>query len=533
MLHSESRQSGTKDSGALIIALLTACLLLLTGCYDAAHPSRKIISLDDFSELKTDEYALNALLIQENLEHISHTDLDRSYAATHTQDYYRQGGTMVWIDYQTVDDRADTLLAILEARLSAIGFKQQPFNLAQIREDVERMRSLQFDKTNNINLVAARLEYNLSKAYLRYVAGQRFGFVNPSHVLNHLEIREQDSTKRFPTYRQLYDVTIERPNSHYLQQALACATRDNLGNYLRQAEPSDSLYLRLQKMLPLADDSRRQQILVNMERCRWRDTLKIAPKEKHVIVNVPAFQLWAVSPDSTIEMRVVCGNVKTKTPLLSSRITYMQVNPEWMIPMSIIRNEVAPHSGDSSYFARNRYYIADRETGVQLEPSNVTARMLRSGRYRVVQKGGAGNSLGRIVFRFPNNFSVFLHDTSSPGAFGRDNRGVSHGCVRVQRPFDLAVFLMEREPDLQMLDKLRISMGMKPETDWGIEQLDKLDPEEECPTLIRTISVSPRVPIIITYYTIFLTPDGVIQYYPDIYGYDKAIAEALKTYTDD
>ena len=486
--------------------------------------------MDAFNELKTDEYALNALLIKENLEHISHADHDNSYAVAQVRDYYQQGGGMVWIDYQTVDGRADTLLAVLESRLPAIGFHQRPFNLVQIREDLERMRSLQFDEANDINLVSARLEYNLSKAYLRYVAGQRFGFVNPTYVLNHLEFREDDATRRYPLYRQLYDVRIERPSSQYMQEALAHATIDSLGTYLRQVEPTDSLYLRLLQMLSGADSSQRQRILVNMERCRWRDSLKVSPNEKHIIVNVPAFHLWAVSPDSLVDMRVVCGNVKTKTPLLSSQITHMQVNPEWMIPVSIIRNEVSVHGGDSAYFARNRYYIADRGTGERLSPSSVTPKMLRSGNYRVVQEGGAGNSLGRIVFRFPNNFSVFLHDTSSPGAFGRDNRGVSHGCVRVQRPFDLAVFMMEKDPDPKLLDKLRISMGMRPETDWGREQLDRLDPEEEYPTLVRTIHVSPRVPIIITYYTIFLTPGGLLQHYPDVYGYDKAIAEALKSY---
>ena len=73
-------------------------------------------------------------------------------------------------------------------------------------------------------------------------------------------------------------------------------------------------------------------------------------------------------------------------------------------------------------------------------------------------------------------------------------------------------------------------MGMRPETDWGREQLDKLDPEEESPTLVRSIPVSPHVPIYITYYTIYLTPDGSLQHSPDVYGYDKAIAEALKPY---
>ena len=141
---------------------------------------------------------------------------------------------------------------------------------------------------------------------------------------------------------------------------------------------------------------------------------------------------------------------------------------------------------------------------INLAPRKMMGResqgMLLSGRYRVAQAGGPGNSLGRIIFRFRNNFDVFLHDTSSPGVFNRDNRGVSHGCVRVQRPFDLARFLIEKDID---------------------EQPD---------SLIRSQAVA-RVPIFITYYTLFRTPDdGQYRTYPDVYGYDRVIYQALTPY---
>ena len=92
--------------------------------------------------------------------------------------------------------------------------------------------------------------------------------------------------------------------------------------------------------------------------------------------------------------------------------------------------------------------------------------------------------------------------------------------------------MMEKEPDEQLVDKLRISMGLEPETDWGREKLEELEPEVRTPTLVRSIPVSPRVPIFITYYTIFRTPKGELQYSPDVYGYDKCISEALKKFTE-
>ena len=480
--------------------------------------------------MKADDYALDSHVVTENLKHISQKDNDGSFASKFTRKYYLDGGSLVWIDYTGASDCADTLLAVLHGSLPAIGFQEHAFRLRQIEDDLGRMRNLDFDKKNPVNLVVARLDYNLTSAYLRYAMGQRFGFVNPNYVLNHYDARDRDTAGVVLSYRQLFDVGMDHPDDAYINKALRRITVDSLGVYLRQIEPVNPLYDRLKKMLPETTGSQRRRVQINMERCRWRENQVPVNGQKYIVVNVPAYHLWAVGPDSIIDMRVACGAVKTKTPLLSSYITRMEVNPEWIIPMSIIRDDVARHAGDSSYFARHRYYIAERKTGKRLPVTEVTKEMLYSGNYRVAQQGGAGNSLGRIIFRFPNNFSVFLHDTSSPGAFGRDNRGVSHGCVRVQRPFDLAVFMMEDTSDEWLLDKLRISMGMKPESEQGRDYMDELDPEVPTPTLIHSLPVSPRVPLYITYYTIFLAPDGSLQYYPDVYGYDEAIGKTLNAY---
>ena len=480
--------------------------------------------------MKEDGYALNSRLIREYLEHISRADKDSNLSASRIKKYYRDKGGIVWIDSKGVDGRAGTVVSTLQARLPEMGFNTKVFNLKQISDDLERMQTLNFDGKNDINHVAARLEYNLTKAYLRYVTGQHFGFINPDYVLNHFEAQDRDTAGHVRSYRHLFDVDMEHPDDAYTRTALQRATPDSLDDYMNKVAKHGDLYNLLKEKLAAATDSQKRRILINMERCRWKNKIQPKADEKYVVVNVPAYHLWAASPDTVIDMRVACGATKTKTPLLSSRITHMEVNPEWSIPMSIIRADVARHGGDEGYFARRRYYIVNRKTGKRVPASQVSAGSLYSGNYRVVQQGGAGNSLGRIIFRFANNFSVFLHDTSSPGAFGRDNRGVSHGCIRVQRPFDLARFMMEKDADEWLVDKLRLSMGLEPETDKGRDYLDSLPPGTKAPTLVKRIDVTPRVPIIITYYTIFQTPDGQLQNYPDVYGYDKAIGEALRPY---
>ena len=282
-------------------------------------------------------------------------------------------------------------------------------------------------------------------------------------------------------------------------------------------------------MLATAHGQSRMRLLCNMERRRWCQEQRPDRREKYVIVNVAAFHLWGVSPDTIIDMRVGCGAIKTKTPLLNSYFTHMNVNPDWMIPMSIIQNDIARHAGDPSWFSLRGYYIADRKSGNRLDPAGVSSEQLLSGAYRVAQQGGPGNSLGRIIFRFPNNFSVFLHDTSTRAFFGQDNRGVSHGCVRVQHPFELARFLIN-DPDEWLLDTLRISLGLTPETDRGRQYMEGEDRPEH-PRLVDYVGVMPRVPLFITYYTVYPDPaTGRLQNYPDVYGYDKAIERGLKTY---
>jgi murein L,D-transpeptidase YcbB/YkuD len=156
--------------------------------------------------------------------------------------------------------------------------------------------------------------------------------------------------------------------------------------------------------------------------------------------------------------------------------------------------------------------------------------MLESKDYLVIQEGGQGNSLGRIIFRFDNDFSVFLHDTSSKEIFSRDTRGVSHGCVRVEKPFDLAVFML-KDKDEQIIDKIKYSMIA------DVSNLDKTDEDENTfvdtldhSKLISSLPVDPQVPLFITYFTLYPVGNGRMAEYDDVYGYDHVIYDCLCNY---
>lgn len=443
--------------------------------------------------------------------------------------YYQNGQPLLWVTFKGVTPQADSLLGRLRM-VSRDGLRVDRAQLDRMERDVRRMRTLDFDRGDNTAAkVAARLDLMLTRAYLRYVIGQRFGWVNPLQLFNRLDaLREDTATGRVFSYRGLFDVRIERPDHRFLMAALAKIAHDSVPNIMDEVEPQDRLYALLRdRLADCPPGERRQRILCNMERCRWRGAVPPwTGGQRHVVVNIPAFHLYAYSPDSVCDMRVGCGTVKTKTPLLVSGIERMDVNPVWNVPFNIIKNEVSRHAGDSAYFARNHFYIVDKSTGKRRSPHTVSAAMLQSGNFRLSQEGGEGNSLGRIIFRFANNFSVFLHDTSSRQFFDRSNRGVSHGCVRVQRPYDLALFL---RPDLDewQCDKLRISMGLEPLTDRGQRYVEGGDYNFR---LVSSLPVSPHVPLYITYFTLYLLPNGEIQANPDVYGYDRVLGEAIKPF---
>jgi murein L,D-transpeptidase YcbB/YkuD len=298
-------------------------------------------------------------------------------------------------------------------------------------------------------------------------------------------------------------------------------------DFLAAAETDDSAYHALKRQLALDTTSEaRNRTLCNMERLRWRDKKQAKQASRHIFVNIAAQQVWAVAPDSVINMRICCGKPSTKTPLLSSDIYRIEVNPEWGIPQSIFRGEVSGHAGDSAYFARRNYYITNG-SGQHVDPRNLSQADLASGRYAVRQRSGAGNSLGRIIFRFKNRFSVYLHDTSSPGVFKNDRRTVSHGCVRLQRPFEIAEFVLPNA-DEWMLDKMRLSMDLQPKTEQGREYKRT---HTGAIRLVNNTSVEPTVPVLIDYYTRYPNPKtGDIETWGDPYDYDKIVLKAIKPF---
>ncbi len=524
MLYSKSRKDCQKSyyqvTGIFIVALIT----FATACHTNVTPA-EVETQQRLRLLIDNVQDANAYL--EQIVYHNNDSLSADLTANH---YYINGGEWLWINANNITRLtiADSLANFLKQKAREIGFSPNAFLIDSIHNALAHFQNLDFDSTGiSVSQTMANLELNLTKAYLRYAIGQRYGFMSPHKALNHLDPRNGGG------YRILYDIDIEQPTDDYTSEVLVHAAEQEPTKFLVTCETRHPLYHRLISLLSTDTTTEgRRRILCNMERLRWRHTSIPNANQRYVFVNIPSQQLWAIAPDSVFSMRICCGAWKTKTPLFTSQIRLIQLNPEWNIPGSILRDEVSPHAGDSAYFARNRYFIIQRSTGDTIQPQKVTALQLKSGSYRVAQHSGPYNSLGRLIFRFNNQFDVYLHDTNNKSTFNNERRTVSHGCIRVQRPFDLAKFVLP-EADEWLLDKIRMNIDLQPESEKG-KKYKKEHAEDNNPISgikMNSTNVTPNVPVLIDYYTIYPNPEtDELEIWPDRYEYDIQIAKAIKPF---
>lgn len=481
------------------------------------------INPDSFSSFCKDDYRISEGLVKQELNRLLFADKDREVADKKARNYYFNDNPFLWITRNGVSSKADSVLKYI-ATVGDFGFDPDKFCYNSIAEDLQLVRRLNFNNDkNSVSKALARLEYHLTKAYLRYCVGQSFGYVNPSDILNRLDVRDSDSIS--VTYHNLFDIPIQKANKDFFSLAFSKIKSDSVGIFMQMSHPDNPVYNALLKGFQAnLTQEQRTRYLCNLERSRWR--LKDAPwqHEKYVLINLPSMHLEAFGEDESLSMRIGVGSQDTKTPLLTSQISRIDFNPQWVIPKSIIKKSILPHVGDVSYFDRHNYFVMERKTGKSVPVEYVTSSMLLSKDYSVVQRGGKGNPLGSVIFRFDNNFSVYIHYTSNPDVFMREDRSVSHGCIRVEKPYDLAMFLLEGQND-DIAKKIEYTMNLYT-TECRNEQEFKPDQS----LLLRSLKVNPMIPLYITYYTLYPDRNGVLQTYKDIYGFDEPIFQHLQSY---
>ncbi len=236
---------------------------------------------------------------------------------------------------------------------------------------------------------------------------------------------------------------------------------------------------------------------------------------RYVAVNIPSASVEVIE-NGVVEKHfaAVVGKPDRASPEAETRITNINLNPTWTVPVSLIKRDVIPHMRKApDYLAKMKIRIYGA-SGAEIDPAAIDWNTERAADYTLRQDPGAGNSLGQIRIDMPNSEAVYMHDTPSKRLFSRDNRFHSSGCVRVENVRDFAAWLLEPS---KVWDRAAI--------DAAIEAKER-----------RDVRLREPVPVIWSYLTAFVTPDGQVHFRPDVYGYDSgapapAVARAPKRKT--
>ena len=241
-----------------------------------------------------------------------------------------------------------------------------------------------------------------------------------------------------------------------------------------------------------------EQLELAMERARWVPDATDGPM---IVVNIPAFELWAfnsVDDPKPLNMKVVVGkSPDNQTPVLWEEMKYLEFMPYWNIPKTIYEKEILPK------VANNGGYLASQD--IELVRHQNSEERGGGSYLRARQRPGKKNPLGRVKFVFPNTADVYLHDTPGHAAFNKPRRDLSHGCVRVSEPEQLAQFVLSNQ---EGWDKDAIKQAMSaPKT--------------------RHVTLKRSVPVLFYYATTFVDHDNQLRFYPDVYGQDEQLKKAL------
>src|ERR1700722_3529515 len=261
------------------------------------------------------------------------------------------------------------------------------------------------------------------------------------------------------------------------------------------------------KSLNVPMNLRVAQLQDSLERWRW---LPEPYLHARLMVNLPEFVLRGFDPDHKLDftMRVVVGKVmgEHQTPVFTHMMKYLVFRPYWSVPVDIARKELVPHIETSRGYLASKNFEATNNKGIG--QTDYTANQVSQGAVMVREKPGPKNSLGLVKFIFPNQYDIYLHSTPAVSLFERSRRDFSHGCSRVQKPVDLAVWVLQGQGGDWDLDKVQEAMNSGPDN--------------------KTVSLKTPLPIVIFYLTAIVAEDGRANFFDDIYGYDYEMQKVFE-----
>lgn len=258
--------------------------------------------------------------------------------------------------------------------------------------------------------------------------------------------------------------------------------------------------------LNMTKEQKKNLVILNLERIRWFNK-NIGPD--YIIVNIPEYKLFVFRDNNLVkEMNVIVGAEYTSTPIFSEILEYIEFRPTWTVPQSIIRKEMIPKlRRNPNYYTKRNFKIYEK--GKVINPSSVNWKKTRGRVFHFVQQPSASNALGLVKFMMPNNLSIYLHDTPTDHLFSRKDRALSHGCVRIEFPDELAATLLEGQGDWN-LEKVRTAMHS------GKSR--------------NRVSLDRKYEVELLYLTAWVDENNIFRVANDIYGHDQSQLQELQTF---
>lgn len=489
------------------IKLLALSLMLIAFVCQSCKKSRSDIGAVLFQETKNKVFKkVDSAAYYKVFREMLEAEKGNLSNSTLIQNFYRQNeNEPYFIVNFTKDQQLNTLLQRYQQATSH-GLNPDIFNYSELKPLVAKLYDKKGVKTvEEAYQTIARIELLTANSLLKYATIMKYGMVNPRKIFAR------------------YYMKTAKPDSAFMNGVLAVG---DLKAYLDSIQPKDPQYLKLQQVLAQKSGSEgvRRTIALNLERLRWQNK---PTGDRYVYVNIADYMLKYVDNGKTALTMKVCvgkgpeqeyaeadydeseGSVRPHnhtTPQLNSEIYNAQVNPEWNIPESIAKGEISKKAMEDPYYLANSNIGVFDKSGNPVDADAIDWSGADVSQYSFKQAPGEGNALGKIKFQFVNASSVYLHDTPAQKPFDLDIRAVSHGCVRLEKPMELARALYG---DGQKFNSIQREM------------------DEANPTL-RDVSLSPKVPVYLDYLTAFADESGQVKVRPDVYRLDAVLYNRMR-----
>ena len=426
-------------------------------------------------------------LVLSNKTELSELNFPKSVNQFYKQHQFEYVWTHSTIKQDLLQDAILLLKDAGKKGLSAKDYHQE--NLTSERLNTLRNQPEQTNTKDN-----AVTDILMTDALITFINDLHFGKYNPFFSSSFID--SNDDIEGFQAGEILYQAV----------------KKGDLSKAVLDVEPKIKEYIDLQNYLNMIfkgnsvsnQESEIKKIAINMERLRWMDV----SRDVYLLVNIPSYSLDFVQKDKILTYNVIVGKPSTPSPVLKSTVDYFTTGPDWKVPQNIFIKEMLPKIVKNSQYLEEHHYSLYNRSGkaIPVTSSNLKQVYKNPYQYSIRQSSGCDNALGAVVFRFSNSYGVYLHDTSQKQLFGKSQRALSHGCIRVEKAGELAGELLKYDGAANEIPLMKSLMDRYERKDFVLRQ---------------------PVPIMITYLTCRIK-NGQLVFYNDIYNLDPILESKLQ-----